>query len=293
MSGPAALLATLGALYLIECIAAVPGGYTAFRGTARASWRAVADGLRFGTRGARLVFLPLLPWTRGLVLAADDAVSLDAAQVREWIAAWRDAAAALRVDAVGMFALVFVLGPIFVRFFGWSASWPFLAIGVVVLAALIVGDFRAAHARLFPERRGVPAAALFTIALSPASAMRAPDLLLRELVARHHPLAVAQALCEREQYEYLAGRWMREQRRLQAIACGDGRQAAEQSAMRDPRSAIEAFITATVREPHSLLGPPARRDADAVSYCPSCLDEYSLAAGACDDCGGVALARFP
>lgn len=294
MSGPAALLATLGVLYLIECIAAVPGGHMAFRGTARASWRMVASGMRFGSAGARIVFLPLLPWTRGLVLAADHATQFDAALVRERIGAWHEAGAPLRVDAAGMFALVFVLGPISVRVLGWSSSWPILAIGVMVVAMLIVGDFRTAHALLFPERRGAPNAVLWTIALSPASAMRAPDVLLRNLMVQHHPLAVAHVLCDSAEYERIAGAWLREQRRREALAA----RAAERGETNDQdlrasRPAAEAFIAATVGDRDALLGPPARHDPSAASYCPSCLDEYVLATGECDDCGGIALARFP
>lgn len=292
MSGPAALLATLGALYLIECIAAVPGGHSAFRGTARASWRAVTGGLRFGTRGARLVLLPLLPWTRGMMLASDRSTMLDAGAVRARIDAWKEATAALRVDAIGMFVLVFGLGPLSVRFLGWQPSWPFLAIGALVIAGLLVGDYREAYRRLLPERSGAPFAALATMALSPASAMRAPDALLRELVMQHHPLAVAHVSCDAEEYERLAGAWLREQRRLEAVRARGIAPIVEEHIGGPSRAAIEAFIAATVRDPQALAGPPARRDPDAVAYCPSCLDEYVLGEGECEDCGGVALERF-
>lgn len=292
MSGPATLLATLGALYLIECIAAVPGGHTAFRGTARASWRLVSSGMRAGARGARLVFLPLLPWTRGLVLASDHSTALDANAARARIGAWRDATAALRVDAIGMFVLVFVLGPLSVRMLGWQSSWPFLAAGALVLAGLIVGDYRTAHARLSPARPRAPVAVLATIALSPASAMRSPDVLLRELVVHHHPVVIAQVLCDPEEYEHIAGAWMREQRRLDALGARTADATNDGAATGPPRAALEAFITATVRNARALTGPPERRDPDAVSYCPSCLDEYVRGDGECEDCGGVALERF-
>jgi hypothetical protein len=286
MSGPAALLATLGALYLVECIIAVPGRHVAFRGTARASWRLIEAGLRYGGTGARIALLPLLPWTHGVVLASEDAALLDASAVRARIDAWHDATGALRMDAIGMFALVFGLGPLLVRTLGWQATWPFVAIGVVVIALLIVGDYRAAHAELFPERKGAGFAVLMPIAVSPASAMRAPDVLLRELVVEHHPVAVARVLCHPDEYDRIAGAWLRERRRRDSLGADDADSGHPQ------RAAIEAFISRTVRDPERLLGPPERRDPDAVSYCPSCLDEYALVDGECADCGGMVLQRF-
>ena len=285
MSGPAALLLTLGALYLLECIAAVPGGHTAFRGTVRASWRILGAGMPYGREGARVVFLPLLPWMHGLMMADDRSSSLDAGHVRERIAAWRDATGALRVDAVGMFVLIFGLAPLSVRMLGWQVSWPFLAIGLVVMALLIVGDYRAAHAQLHPERGGAPFSVLMTIALSPASAMRAPDVLLRRLLIGQHPLAVAHVLCREAEYERMAGECLRAQARV----CRESRDV-ERDTVRN--GAIAAFIASTVRDVAKLTAAPVPRDADAASYCPSCLDEYALASGSCTDCGGVELVPF-
>ena len=284
MSGPAALLLTLGALYLLECIAAVPGGHTAFRGTVRASWRIPGAGMPYGREGARVVFLPLLPWMHGLMLADDRSSSLDAGQVRARIAAWRDATGALRVDAVGMFVLIFGLAPLSVRLLGWPVSWPFLAIGLVVMALLIVGDYRAAHAELHPERGGAPLPVLMTIALSPASAMRASDVLLRGLVMEQHPLAVAHALCSQRDYEALAGAWFREQRRRTA--------ARTQQHPDENAASIGEFIRETIGDPDRLNAPPRRRDPDAHSYCPTCLSEYTSTSGECSDCDGVPLERF-
>jgi hypothetical protein len=277
MSGPEALLVTLGALYLIECITAVPGGHAAFRGTARASWRLVMAGMRAGASGSRIVFFPFLPWMHGLVLASEASSTLDVRTVRERVDGWRRATGALRVDSIGMFVLVFVLAPIFVRFFGWESSWPFLVLGVVVLALLIVGDYRAAHAELHPDGPRAPLSVLMTIGLSPASAMRAPDVLLRKLLVTHHPLVVASVLLPTADYEGVASAWMRERRRLESLAPDD--------AVLRSGDVIEAFIVATVEDVGRLAGPPAPRDPGAVSYCPSCLDEFVLADGQCSDCG--------
>ena len=291
MSGPATLLVVIGALYLLECIVAVPGGLVAFRGTARASWRLLGGGFRIGTRGTRLHFVPLLPWESGLLFAGGEAdlapnrtspprepgtsaPDFDIAAVRERIAGFRAATAALRVDAVAMFALVFIVSPAIVQLLGWDASWPFVAVAVIVIAGFIVGDHRRAHADLFPETRA-PIGTLVTLALSPASAMRACDPLAREVLARRHTLAVACVLCPSAEFERIAAGCVRAWRRGEP-----------------PLPTAEAFLTSQLGDLGRLAAAPERRDASARSYCPSCLAEFVVESGACEECGGVGLEPF-
>lgn len=283
MSGPAALLVVVGALYLLECIVAVPGGQVAFRGTARASWSVVTGGFRIGGHGRRLVFVPLMPWARGVLLAggavgADRSFGSDAGSprvpsfdvplVRTRVAQLDAATSALRVDSLSMFALVFVLSPAAVRLLGWDATWPFIMTGVVAIAVLVAGDYRRAHADLFPRSGGAQFGILLTLAVSPASAMRAGDSLARALVADQHALAVARAACPPEEYERLAAGHVRSWRRG------------------EPRDrGAEEFIASTLGDPARLISAPGRRDESALAYCPGCLAEFAIASGECEQCG--------
>lgn len=292
MSGPATLLATLATLYVIECIVIIRGGQVAFRGTLRGGWCVVRGGLSIGGAGARIVLLPLLPWMRGMLVTSwsGDGRPVRPGEIRARSAALDQATIALRIDALAMAVMVFLAGPLAVRLVGWTVAWPLLLAGVLVIALLIVGDFRAAASAVEPgATRGSRMPALVTFALSPAAAMRAEDVLLRSALAGHSALAVAHVLCTREEFERLAAEWIRSRRRGEAVvgaAVGPG------SGHGPERTAMEEFIATVAPELLRTGAAPRRQDPDARSYCPSCACEFAIMEGACEACGGVALERF-
>ncbi|HUF28269.1 MAG TPA: hypothetical protein VMM18_14930 [Gemmatimonadaceae bacterium] len=303
MSSPSALLVLIGALYLIECVAVVPGGYVAFRPTTRGSWAVVSGGMRLGEQGRRLVLAAVAPWRAGLLLvpavppgAADEPgarLAFDRETIGALMARARAAIAPVRVDGVAAFVWIFGLAPLMVWTLGWSASWPTFLLSVPLFGLLVVGDARRAF-RMINDGRSAPVSLLVTMALSPAAAMRAADPLMRAVLARHHALAVASVLCDQDAYERFAEECVRARRRV-------ARSSIEEPAGEPPANAADHVLAAaeadlvarTIPGAARFTQPPARRDPSALAYCPACLLEYVVRDGACEDCGGVVLERYP
>lgn len=298
MSSPSALLVLIGALYLLECIVTIPSGWVAFRASGRGSWAVVSGGMALGEGGWRLAMAAVAPWCAGLLLvpvvppgSADEPgarAAFDRDTIRGRMADARAALAPARVDAVAAFAWIFGFAPLMVWTFGWNASWPTFLLSFPLFALLIVGDARRAFT-MMNDGRSPPLSLLVMIALSPAAAMRAADPLMRTLLARHHPLAVASVLCERNAYERFAEEVMRSRRRGAPPEGGDEAPASGIERLQ----AAEADLIALTIPGARFTEPPARRDPSARAYCPACLLEYVVRDGACDDCGGVALESYP
>ena len=129
--------------------------------------------------------------------------------------------------------------------------------------------------------------------LSPASAMRSPESLLRHGLAAFHPLAIAAALCTRPRCAALAGPML-----LALEHPKPGELPGEPEACRIDawfrkklRKRLDALLRRLEIDPMELLRP-APPLGDSRSYCPRCRNQYVLAAGTCPDCGGLPLVAY-
>ena len=122
------------------------------------------------------------------------------------------------------------------------------------------------------------------LALSPFSAIRATDVLLRDLFCTFHPLAVACVLLSKGDARAQAERNLR-----QSLFRTDQDAASSDAAM---RRALESFLAKTGIPREELLCPPRRESQNCQTYCPLCLAQFVLAEGECPDCGDVQLKQF-
>lgn len=313
MSDSDVLFLILAAIYLSECILWVPREAAAFlapfgrrahlrRPSFTLGWSGTGPLLRnplpplgfaalcaFGSGGARAATAPA---------AAAPGSRLDAEAVAARVEEYRSRSGALRVLCNLLFLSMFVLAPALVRWQGLGRWWMPLLAALVLLMAATLFAYRRAHGALYPgqsaERRKRIAALLF----SPPAVARAHDALARDLLAPFHPLAAAAALSPREEFLDLARRALVDARAAApGAAAGDASAAAGRGGARAGKPAapgpsvgeIEALVRRAGARPEELLAPPARPEAHARSYCPRCHCQYTFAAGACADCGGLGL----
>src|SRR5262249_37546141 len=94
----------------------------------------------------------------------------------------------LRVLVNLQFAFLFLAAPLLFAWTGTGILWRALLF-LLGLSALIALEFWGAHRKLYPEAGSTRLKAVVTIVLSPVAAIRACDVLARDLLIGCHPLA--------------------------------------------------------------------------------------------------------
>jgi hypothetical protein len=187
-------------------------------------------------------------------------------------------AAYLQSACFSLFFFVLLLAPVAVFFLGLSRTWFALLLYLVLSCGAIVWLFVAAYRRTYPERKRWPLQHMTTIGFSPFAAIRANDLLVADLAAEFHPLAVARRLLPEEEFRSFAGEELRKARFLYS----------DEFLLRF----LIGFLSQNGVDPDSLLAPPRKEDRASQSYCPVCLTEYVVADGTCKDCNDTPLVHF-
>ena len=161
---------------------------------------------------------------------------------------------------------------------------------LVAWLAIIV-RFRRAQMSLYPKNPLYRRQRMLAFLVSPACAMRASDLLARDLMALVHPLAVARACCSPADFRQLASGMLLEL--MHPIDRGDGHEAAAVHQWFDERllSAVTHLIHSSGEDLEGLIASPEPLGDDAHSYCPRCEMQFAKAAGECNVCG-IALQSF-
>lgn len=197
--------------------------------------------------------------------------------------------------ANGLFVFMFAAAPAAIWFLGVRLAWPGLAGVLVILAVAIAFLFRRAHREFYPRAEDERFTQFIIVLLSPATAVRAVDLLSRPLLERFHPLAAAQVLCDKAGFREFAGQILRDLTHPALPVC-PGADAQAAAAERENRERLREAALGLIRKagvaPEDLLRPPARRDPESKSYCPRCLAQFTRADGRCADCGGLPVAAF-
>jgi hypothetical protein len=134
----------------------------------------------------------------------------------------------------------------------------------------------------------------FLVAASPLSAIRAADLIAREVAGELDPLVVSAALLDEKRFA--------EQARVTLVDLTHGRVRHESSPESDrawlterlePR--VRRLLEARGVDIQRLLAPPAREDDRVRAYCPRCLSQYTEQRGAScpnEACAGMPLLPF-
>lgn len=225
-----------------------------------------------------------LPQERARSLEREFEKMFDIKKISARLEEYRERAALLRIAVVFLLVFLFVLAPILVRFWGLERVWPVL-LGYLVWSLGWVGwSFWRAHRRLYPEVKEGRWQQVTVHALSPFSAIRANDLLLRDLFCTFHPVAVGHILLSNKESRAQAGRILR-----QVVFRTDGYADTSGAPM---RRALESFLKKNGMPPEELLQSPKRESDNCQTYCPLCLAQFVLAEGECPDCGDVTLKKF-
>ena len=206
----------------------------------------------------------------------------DAEAAQERLESFSHKAIWLELAANLQFCVLFTTTPLaFYRFSG-KALWPTLA-AVLTISIFISWQFWRLHRKFFPADGEARFKSLFSILLSPINAIRAADSLARDLLAGFHPVAAAQVVCRRVEFEAFAGEQLRA---IKFSHSGDGWYADQ------VQHSLEALLEKAGLEPTRLLQAPQRED-NCVSYCPRCLAQYTKTREDCSDCGFGPLQAFP
>jgi hypothetical protein len=217
-------------------------------------------------------------------------------RISERLEEFRRRTRALRILCTAQFALLFGAAPAVVWFFGLASTWVWLLSGAVALHAAILITCARAYRALYPEDRAGRRSHLAVMALSPPAAIRARDLLARELLSGSHPLAVALVLCGREELQAFAARAVRDARFPVADAgATEDRlsRSAEEWFHQAQRQALESFARESGLSVEELLAPPPRQDPAVASFCPRCHAQYRTQGASCPDCVSVPLMPLP
>jgi hypothetical protein len=190
-----------------------------------------------------------------------------------------------------LFAYLFVLAPAAIWRLGFQSSWLPLLVCLLGLTSTTAIVFHRAHKVLFPNAEDERFTHFLIVLLSPATAIRANDVLSRPLLEDCHPLVLAKRFCSPRQFRLLAANFLRELR----YPATNRRQSAGPLAETAQywrmalQTSLEHFLKANGLDPAQLLQPPVPADATSLAYCPRCLQQFSTREGKCEDCGGLAL----
>ncbi len=208
----------------------------------------------------------------------------DTKKVAERLEEYKSHAAFLRTTCVLLFAFLFLIAPLLIRLRGLERIWPVLLAYLIWSLAWVGWSFLRAHRALYPEQKEGRWQQVMVLALSPFSAIRANDVLLRDLFCAFHPVAVASVLLSKEDARAQAERNLR-----QSLFRADWDTASSDAAI---RRALESFLAKNGIPREELLRPPRRESQNCRTYCPLCLAQFVLAEGECPDCGDVQLKQF-
>jgi len=219
-------------------------------------------------------------WSR--VFRREYEIMLDASRLASRLSEYRLHSGFLRTTTFLVFVSVFGIAPLEIRIFGLGRLWPFLTAYLILMLACTSWGFVRAQKNIYPTQTEGRWQHGLTIALSPLSAMRANDLLMRDLFCEFHPLAVAHLIMSEKEFKVEAERELRQSMYLRKSTCsGEGVQLA-----------LKAFIRDASLEPDELLKPPSRESVNSRAYCPLCLSQFMIDEGECSDCIGVPLEKY-
>jgi hypothetical protein len=133
------------------------------------------------------------------------------------------------------------------------------------------------------------------MSLSPPVAMRALDALSRDLLAEFHPLAVARVILAEDEFRAFAARVLRDAHHPLPA----GREGAEPEVVAAAESwrmrsvaALERFVRKQGVPDQDWSAPPAREGDDCTTFCPRCLQQFTIPAGTCARCWDLELCAF-
>ncbi len=239
---------------------------------------------------------PMSPERREAELQREFARQLSTDEVTARLNSWRENSFNLRLACNSLFAVLFVLLPFHVWRQIIAHTWPLLGAYYLAHILLIAWLFRRLHRSLYPKESEARWVNTLLIATYPLGAVRALDVVQRDLFNGYHPAAVAAVLCDAATARQVASRTLREVRfplpESSELEAGFRRETQEWFRAHMGQ-AFEKFLRKEKAPPEELLQPPARLSESCRAYCPRCCGQFVVVEGTCSDCAGIALVRFP
>jgi hypothetical protein len=155
--------------------------------------------------------------------------------------------------------------------------------------------FRSTHKHFYPAEKDERFTHTLINMFSPATTIRARDVLSRPLLENFHPVAIAKAFCPDAEFREIAREAIRYLRfpAKPVVLTPSGPEQSILKYCRDlERSALEGFLQKQGLKLEELLRAPDRMDDTCLAYCPRCSAQYTFTNGECGDCG-TALVAFP
>lgn len=229
----------------------------------------------------------------------------DCQPIRDRVEAWRRVTKSLRVISLLLLFWIYPIG--IARYQGWLPGFSDVETLGIYLAVLMLlwwacaGLLFRSHRTLYATERLQRWKLLLTSLVSPAAAMRATDHLARRLIDLSHPITVAAVVCSGDEVSRWAGRTARDMmfpKPPQSVP-PESQYASDETAMAIVREYRERSYAALLTFAHErgfdlepYLTPPLREDAQAVSYCPRCHQEFSVVGSECGQCGDLPTVEF-
>ena len=186
-----------------------------------------------------------------------------------------------------LFLFLFVATPALMSGYGLMPLIIPVAVVMVILAVLTGIMFYRAHKRLYPSEGSERFEHLVKMILCPPVAIRAADVLTRNLLADYSPVVLASVLAGTSEQQFVRAFVLDLQHPLKhEVTDVTAEQTMRWAVNEQLNICLERFL-----QPGDLLAP-SDREKDSISYCPRCRCQYVVSETDCPDCPGVELVSF-
>jgi hypothetical protein len=190
------------------------------------------------------------------------------------------------------FGFLFVVTPVLVNIFGLLRLIIPLGVMIVFLAVQISVMFFRVHKKLFRRETSERVESLIKMVLCPPVAIRATDLLTRNLLSDYSPIVLASLFQPAASRNFVRSFILDLQHPLAYDVNDEASEEIIQWALVAQLSLCLDYVErAKLSKGESLLAPP-QPDEDSITYCPRCRAQFILQSGQCSDCPGVVLLTF-
>jgi hypothetical protein len=191
----------------------------------------------------------------------------------------------LRFNASVLFFAVFLLLPY--AYWRFEDEPPFFLtlLSVWILMVQIMVQFWLLHRRFYPSLSSERWTHAILSILFPHYALRSIDVLSKAFLAESHPLAIAAALADDEEFHRFSDRVRRDA--LHPIPLSNDQAEAERTAENFRLRYFLPAVESLMAQARSVRNDVLSLDADASSECPRCRIQYDRIGLVCQDCGGI------
>ena len=183
------------------------------------------------------------------------------------------------MTCVCLFLFVFLYAPLLTFLFGLGHLWIGFLSYLVLSSGAILWLFRRSWRELYPGDSEGYVQHMFTIALSPFAAIRANDVIIRDILSDFHPLAVARRILSENEWLQFANTELRKIKFLYddgvLLKC------------------LMEFLIQQEVDVNALLCDPVPASPITRTFRPVCLTQYVIEVGVCRDCDDIQLHSFP